>query len=179
MPRRLPVKELGQGLACDRSEMNRSIPEIGDLFRMPERPRSPNILCLVTGVGGGCCITICDCIRQAGGVVDGSGETAIADSLKPAVPTGNGKPHFEANIGVVRGLQDTGYAAKRRQCFVCRCAGSGRFRLWKRERARCHYCSRRDCGSRELRIQKTFATGRIELNNRDEVRKKQCSKYIL
>ncbi len=109
---RHPV-EAGDGrLAVHGGLVNGAMPEVGDLLGVPERPRRAGAR--VPGVGGRGRIAAAQRLTERG-VLDRSGEGAVAHLLELAVPSRDGHPDFAPDVGVGRGLDGELDAAERRE----------------------------------------------------------------
>src|SRR5579871_6544661 len=77
---------------CDRFPffgcfVNRAISEVGNLLRMPQCPTRIRTAGAMASIGRSACVAVLDGVREAA-IVDHTGKSAVADSLKLAVPSG-------------------------------------------------------------------------------------------
>src|SRR5262249_7267791 len=79
--------------------VNGAISEVGDLFAMAASPASVHEVCAMARVGGRSCISLGD---RSGHRLIGNGarESAVADALELAVPSGGGKPYLGSNVRI-------------------------------------------------------------------------------
>src|SRR5579883_1370140 len=94
-----------------------AVAEIGNLFRMAERPLRIDGATFVAGVGAGGGISIENGVGHRS-VIDGAGEASVADTFVAAVPTGRGQPDFEFDVGIAGWLDHALNAAERRELLV-------------------------------------------------------------
>src|SRR6202030_871248 len=140
--RRIVVEGLYEGFGVFRRGVQAAIAEINDLLWMLVRPACVFGIALMPGVGRGSGVASPQIVGESE-VVDGTGESAIADAQEFAIPVRSRQPHFEANIGIGAWPDYSGQTAKRGK-FVEGPAGR-----WC-ESARGHGLSRSDGSVRQF-----------------------------
>src|SRR5579864_316885 len=93
------IECLCRRFAHDGHLMNRAICEIDDFLGMPQRPSGVCSICSVARVRCGRCITLKNSQTKRA-VVNLAGEAAVALAAKFSIPTADGQPHFDLDIGV-------------------------------------------------------------------------------
>ena len=97
---RFAVERLNDCFGLDGHFMNGAIAEIGDLFGMAESPIGVNAIGAMAGIGGSGRVAVVEGGRHFG-IVERTGETAVANTPKPTIPIGFREPDFKVYFGII------------------------------------------------------------------------------
>ena len=101
--RGVAVEVFDDGFGGDGGFVNGAIAEVDDLFGMVKRPAGVGDAAFVSGIRRGGSVVMLHGVGEFV-EVDFSGEAAVADALEFSIPASGGQPDFEANIGILGGL---------------------------------------------------------------------------